>query len=647
MSQSKGKVTNESSQVDRIISFLHSLDYSMDYFKDFICLPLAQWLHDEGFSLENTGLIITSFANVDDAALEDIYDENVFSLYDKADLITHLSQKDYESLEKIIRPVKKINAFSMDISDDKHIRVDFLNKRVFHVQDYQTPKGEQKSKETPVIEAVPSELIVYDSEFTEATRNFKITWKSKYSNRAFITSSENGGANIKETENALINAGYSFNKKLMGDTLSAVINGMIDNGLAIIKDTIDNKGVYYSNNKILVVKLDVSAPTPEELQKAVKALEELKKSYTKETTVLATVLKWSLASVFSYARKQAGASEWFPWLYLVGTGQSGKTTLAKIGSFFYGVPYKKMNIGGTSFNSDYRIGLQVSRDCCITIVNEPKATFKNEFTIETVKNSVELETCREVQGKVYPAFSPVIFTSNNFIPEMDSLYRRLYIIEFNYNQRKVGDEKTKFEEKFNVDSPNKSFLRDLQAFGRVALRTVIRNPNLLNEAWKDFADKLLTECYSQAGSSVPKWLVSWSADKELEDLDNIIIEEIQSILSRELYNARKKINSYSDYSLSDSSRKSEEFEAVYWNLLNEGAFNWALPHQPWGKGRNIFLNQGFKKLLANEIDEVGSLESIGQLLGWEYKNVRFGGNPKKGILVPFEKFIEFVYPSVD
>lgn len=647
MSQIKDKASNEDSQVDRIINYLHNLDYSEDDFKEFICLPLAQWLHDEGFSIENTGLIITSLANIDESALEDIYDENVFSLYNKADLITHLSQKDYEGLENIIKPIKKINTFSVDISEDKHIRVDFLNKRIFHVQDYQTPKGDVNSKQTPIIEAIPSELIVYDSEFTEGTRSFKITWKSQYSTRSFVTASENGGANIKETETALINAGYSFNKKLMSDTLSAVINGMIENGLAIIKDTIDNKGVYYSNGKILVVKLDVSTPSQEELQKAAEVLNDLKESYQKETPVLATVLKWSLASIFSYARKQAGASEWFPWLYLVGAGQSGKTTLAKIGSFFYGVPDKKINIGGTSFNSDYRIGLQVSRDCCATIVNEPKSTFKNENTVETVKNSVELETCRVVQGKVYPAFSPVIFTSNGFIPEMDSLYRRLFIIEFNYNQRKTGNIKKEFEKKFNVDSPTKSSLQHLHAFGKVALRTVMRNPNLLSEDWKDFADILVTECYQQIESDVPRWLKAWSKDKELEDLDNIIIEEIQSSLARELYAARKKINTYSDYSLSESSRSSTEFEAVYWNLLNEGAFSWALPHQPWGKERNIFLNQGFKKLLANEIDEIGSLESIGQLLGWEYKSVRFGSSSKKGILVPFSEFIEFVYPSVD
>lgn len=650
MSQVQSKVNSDDSKVERIINYLHKLDYSDDDFKEFIALPLAQWLHDEEFSIENTGLIITSIVNIDESDLKDIYNENTFGLHSKSDLITFLKQKEYEELEKLIsKSTQKINGFTYDTSEDEKVKVDFLNKRVYHIKEYENSKGEVTSKETPVIEAVPHELIIYDSDFTEATRTFKITWKSKYSTRLFVTQSENGGATIKEIENMLINAGYSHNKKLMSDVLSTTINGMVDKGLAVIKDTIDNKGVYYSHDKLLVVKLDVSKPKLVELQKAADTLEELKKSYEKETIVLATVLKWSLASVFSYARKQIGASEWFPWLFLVGAGQSGKTTMAKIGSFFYGVPNQKMNIGGTSFNSDYRIGLQVSRDCCTTIVNEPKATFKNEITTETVKNSVELQICRVVQGKVYPAFSPVIFTSNGFIPEMDSLYRRLFIIEFNYNQRKVGDEKKLFEKKYNIDSPSKSCLKSLQAFGKVALREVMRNPSLLNEDWKDFADKLLTACYKELGSTVPKWLEAWSKDKELEDLDNIIIEEIQAILSKEVYDASRRYNPHNEYTIDDkSSSSSKKFEPMVWDLLNnKRAFNWALPHQPWGKGRNIFLNQGFKKLLESEIDEVGSLESISQLLGWEYKRVRFGNSSKKGILVPFSEFVEFVYPSVD
>jgi len=644
MSQTKEKVNNNDSKVDRIIAFLHNLNCSDDDFKEFICLPLAQWLHDEGFSIEETGLILTSIVNVDESALKDIYAENTFALHDKAELVTILTQKEYQTLEKIIKPVAKVNSFTYQINEDKRIKVDFINKKVLQIQEFQNAKGETTSKETSVIEAVPHELIVYDSDFVDdTTRTFRITWKSKFSNRLFVTQGENGGATIKDIELMLVDAAYTHNKKLVGDVLSTMINGMIENDLAIIKDTIDNKGVYYNEGKVLIVKLDTSNPSDEEIHSALELLEELRKAYKKEAIVFATVFKWSLASIFSYARKQAGAN-WFPWLYLVGAGQSGKTTLAKIGSFCYGIPSDDMNIGGASFNSDYRIGLNLSRDCGFTIVNEPKATFKNENTVETVKNSVELKICRKVQGKVYPAFSPVIFTANSFIPEMDSLYRRLFIIDFEYNQRKTGDMQKEFEKKFNVENPAKSCLRKLQALGRVALRTVLSNPSLLSEDWKDFADILVTECYKRVNETVPEWLTEWSKDKELEDLDNIIIEEIQSILNKELYNARKKINSYGD---APCSSKSSEFEHLYWHLLDERAFEWALPHQPWQGEKSIFLNQGFKKLLKDEVDEIGSLKSIAQLLGWEYKKVRFGKSDKRGILVPFSEFMEFVYPSVD
>lgn len=648
MSQVEAKAVNNDTKIERIINYLHSLDYSDEDFKDFISLPLAQWLHDEGFSLEDTGLIITSIVNVAESDLKDIFDDNTFSLYDKSELASFLKQNEYEELEKIIKPIEKINSYSFHINDDESIKVDFLNKKVFYLREYQTAKGETNTKEIPVIEAVPYELIVYDSDFIGSTRNFKITWKSKYSQRLFVTEGENGGATIKDIELMIANAGYTHNKKLLSDVLSTLINSMIDKGLAITKSTIDNKGVYYSDGKLLIVKLDVTNPSAEQVKSALKQLEELHKYYKSESAVLATVLKWSMVSVFSYARKQAGAN-WFPWLYLVGTGQSGKTTLGKIGSFFYGVPNDEMNIGGASFNSDYRIGLHVSRDCCMTIVNEPKATFKNENTIETTKNSVELKVCRVVQGKIYPAFSPVLFTANSFIPEMDSLYRRLFIIEFNYNQRKTGEIKTEFEKKFSIENPSKSCLTELQVLGRVALRAVMANPNLLSDDWKDFADKLLLECYTKAGyKSVPEWLQQWSKDKELEDLDNVIIEEIQAILSKELYNASKRYSS-SNYNPDDkTSSKSKEFKPLIWDLVNnKRAFNWALPHQPWGKERSIFLTQGFKRLLQDDIEEIGSLKSIAQLLGWEYKKIRFEGQQKRGILVSFDVFMKFAYPSVE
>ena len=95
------------------------------------------------------------------------------------------------------------------------------------------------------------------------------------------------------------------------------------------------------------------------------------------------------------------------------------------------------------------------------------------------------------------------------------------------------------------------------------------------------------------------------------------------------------------------SSNSKQFESLYWDLVNERVFNWAVPHKPRGKPKSIFLNQGFKKLINSHLEDSGTLKSIGQLLHWEHKPVRFGKSKQYGLLVPFEEFMSFVYPSVD
>ena len=442
---------------------------------------------------------------------------------------------------------------------------------------------------------------------------------------------------------------------MLGDVISAMINCMIDEGLAEMKDTIDNKGIYYNieSDTLLVVKLNTSKPSKEEILHGISILNELHTAFSKESATFATVMKWSLVSIFSYSIKQTG--NWLPWLYLVGAGQSGKTTLANIGTYFYGEPTQRTNIGGGSFNSEYRIGNVISQDCCMRVVNEPASTFRNESTTEIVKNSIELEICRQIQGKTYPAFSPVIFTANNFIPEMDSLYRRLFIIDFEYNQRKSKTSKKAFESKFNVQSPAISCLKALEVFGRVAIREVMSNTSLLFDDWQVLADRLFMRSYELAEVEVPDWILEWSKDKDLDDLDNTQIESIRAILVDELYNARKRITLRGDYGQIEEFRldgdevssNSKEFESLYWDLINERVFNWCLPHKPRGKPKSVFLDQGFKKLLNARLEEVGTLKSVGQLLHWEYKKVNFNDTQSRGLLVPFDEFMRFVYPSVD
>lgn len=659
MSQVKQKeevISDE--RIENIINLLHSFSYSSDEFLDNMALPLAQWLQQEGFSIENTGYILSSINNISSIQdkIDEVFDPDFPPLYTKSNLINFLDKKEFEGLEKAICPPKIARSVTTFMDTDTKLKVDFINYNVSIYREYKNKKGEEIVKVTPVIDAVPKRLTVYDSEFVkELPRSFRVTWQSKHSNRLFTSSGDGTGATIQDIEKSIISAGYSRNKRLLGDVISAMINCMIDEGLAEMKDTVDNKGIYYNikSDNLLIVKLNTSKPTDEEILQGISILDELHTAFSKESVTFATVMKWSLVSIFSYAIKQTG--NWLPWLYLVGAGQSGKTTLANIGTYFYGEPTQKTNIGGGSFNSEYRIGNVISQDCLPRVVNEPASTFRNESTTEIVKNSVELEICREIQGKIYPAFSPVIFTANNFIPEMDSLYRRLFIIDFEYNQRKSNTSKKAFEKKFNVQSPAISCLKALQVFGRIAIREVMSDTSLLFDDWQVLADKLFKRVYESVDMEVPDWLLEWSKDKDLDDLDNTQIENIRAILVDELYNARKRVTLRGDYGQVEEfkldgdevSSNSKEFETLYWDLINERVFNWCLPHKPRGKPKSVFLNQGFKKLLNNHLEEVGTLKSIGQLLHWEYKKVNFNDTQSRGLLVPFEEFMRFIYPSVD
>lgn len=659
MSQVKQKeVAISDKRIESIINTLHSFNYSHDDFIDNIALPLAQWLQKEGFTLENTGYILSSIININSIQdkLDEIYDPDFPPLYSKSSLVNFLSKDEFEKLDKVVCPPKVARSVTTLMDTDTKLKIDFINHNVSIYREYTNRQGEEVVKVTPVIDAVPKELVVYDSEFVkDLPRSFKVTWQSNFSNRLFTSNGDGTGATIQDIEKSIVSAGYSRNKRLLGDTITAMINSLIAEGLAEMKDTIDNKGIYYNikSDNLLVVKLDTSRPSTDEILKGISILDELHSAYIKESVTFVTVMKWSLISIFSYAKKQTG--EWIPWLYLVGAGQSGKTTLANIGTYFYGEPNQKTNIGGGSFNSEYRIGNVISQDCLPRVVNEPASTFRNESTTEIVKNSVELEICRQIQGKVYPAFSPVIFTANNFIPEMDSLYRRLFIIDFEYNQRKTTTSKKAFENKFNVQSPAISCLKALQVFGRIAVREVMSDTSLLFEDWQVLADKLIQKAYELVDMPVPDWLCEWSKDKDLDDLDTTQIENIRGVLVDELYNARKRVTLRGDYGQVEEFRldgdevssNSKEFETLYWDLINERVFNWCLPHKPRGKPKSVFLNQGFKKLLNVNLEEIGTLKSIGQLLHWEYKKVNFSSGQSRGLLVPFDEFMKFIYPSVD
>jgi len=648
----------EDNHIDNIVNIISSFNYTEKQIETEIIPNITQWLYDNYVSLESTCVIISQICNINrvQTKITEIYEGIIPPLPAKTNLDEFLNEKEYLKLEQVMEPREHQKSLTGTIDQEQSIKINFKTKKVTYIK---KTKGKTPNKITPVIEAVPQKLIVYDSPLLDQPRTFKIVWSSHVSQRPFTTSGDGTGATISEIEQYLINAGFSHSPRMVSGTLSCMINTMINEGYAEIKTDIDNTGVYYNVNtdKITCVDLDFTKPSISEMKEAIKILNDLSNFYKDNSKTFSTVLKWSLMSVFSYAKKQAG--KWMEWLYLKGSAGSGKTTLANIMLYLYDVPTSENNIGGSSFDTVARLGAKISKSCLPLVVNEPASVFNRHSTNEMVKVCVESTTARsKYKGSYFgsiPAFSPVIFTANQYLPEDDALIRRLYVLSFSYSQRKTDFEKAEFESAFHITTPKFSPLKKLNVFGRFAIRYIMDNPSLLLDDWKDVADKIIECFYYELDEEVPEYLKEWAESESLDDLDDTQREDIRSFFVNEFNNARKRITIQDEIGfVKDTAQFIEgastmkDFRSVNWGIVNNRMFTWAIPHVSRSKQTQyICITQGVRKNISERLDYCSDLKSLGELIGWEYKGVRINGKVMKVLKVPFDDFMSFLYPNIE
>ena len=646
-------------RIEKITKYLDDLNYP-ESVKEQILLNVAQWLYNNYVSIESTCLIISNITNIEpiQEQINNIYDELIPPMPAKSELQKTLKSDEFFNLEKLLEPREKMGTVTGEIDDYTNIITNFKSKQILQEKISYKRDGTTDSKFTPIIEAVPFKLIVYDSPLLDQPRTFKIIWDSEFTERKFVTAGESSGATIKEIENYLVDAGFSHNPRQVQGAVSCMINSLIKDGFAEIKTDIDNPGVYYDSNtdKITVVKLEFEEVTRKEALKVHKTLTNLSTFFDDNLEVLATVLKWGLMAMFSYAIKQAG--KWMPWMYLKGSAGSGKTTIAKLTLYTWGVPSPENNFGGSSFDTVARLGAKVSQDCGPRVVNEPAAVFNRNSTKEMVKVCVESTTGRsKYKGSYFggvPAFSPALFTANQYLPEDDALLRRLYVLSFSYSQRKSEAQKKDFERAFHMDTPAISPLTDLQILGRHAIREIVSNPSVLLDDWQKTADNLIVSFYGIIGIDAPDWLLSWAESENLEDFDTNQREDIRNFFVAQFNQARKKIqvtteNGFvTDNTLdTDEASTYEDFEDINWSIINNRMLNWAIPRISRADNKHVCLTQGLRGALGEHINFCNDLKSIAELIGWEYIPVKVNGKTQRVIDVKFDEFMEFLYPNIE
>ena len=594
------------------------------------------------------------------------YLNNIYSLEDKPntglDGVSFLLSRNYDEaettmfnrrLKKALAPYGTKKVYREKTGTNTSI---ILNQKLEIIQyEWDNGKKGERNLET-VINAYPQEVIIHDSPLDDIGRTFTIRWVSKTSSRVFETNRKT----IKEIEQYLEEAGWVITPRRLKGTLAAVIQISVKYKLAQMHNEIDNPGVYWDKTyeELKIIHLDVDEPSQDEVNEALNVIDLLAPFFKGHETKLSTCLKWGLMSIFDYSIKQIGG-KWMPWLYLYGKAGSGKTTLGEIILFIYDIPNEDNNLGGSSFDTVARVGSRVSQFTKPIMVSEPEGALNKPSIVGMLKTAIESTTARgRYQGKAYrtiPSFSAGIITANQGLPSGDALFRRFISILFSHNEKKAADNKKEFDEIFKINSPKRSILNKLKALGNYFITEIKSNPELLLNDWQETADLLVGRAYLDTGHDMPSWILDWHKTETLDDLDEEEIEEIRLFLIEKINRATQKVQVWSEETgrplnqqdLDTDFKTNDDFNDRVWSVLNEKLIPWLDLHRGRDGTINVVCSSGIKKELKQITSSSYNLQSISELLGWEYKPILINGKTKRMMIVNYHDFLDFLYPKLD
>ena len=558
-----------------------------------------------------------------------------------------------EELKTILNPYNANQVLTLPLSETKFVKLDTNRREVIMQTINFDKKGKDNSDYLRVLSCYPSKIIIHDNPISDAGRTFSIYWITK-----------NGGSfktdnmMIPEIETYLENHGYVLSPRQARGIVAAIIQINIDKELAVIKNEIETPGFYWNSEteQLDVVGYSYETPTILQLNKSLDLIEDLKTFFEGQEAKLATTLKHGLISPFGFAKKQMGLplESLIPYLYHFGKGGSGKTTLARISLYFWGMQSAENDIGGSEFDTIARLGAQLSKFTFGLIVNEPNTVFNNKRLLETMKTCVERTNARRrFEGKTFEtilALATVQFTSNYSLPNEEGLPRRFLQILYSHNEKKTKEEIKEFMNRYRMDQPAICKFHDLKFLANFSLEYIQANPDVLRLGWKELANKLIMQAYIKCNRKVPVWLLEYVESVTLDDLDDEETEELRMFFIEEIN--RKCNHIYPDEweSPDDEHRnrvkESTDFHKRVFDVINERQIPYMIMHHANNGYDYVCFTSGLKKALHKANQACYNVKSIAELLGWSYKTVKLP-KPTKVMRIRFDKFLKFLYPNYD
>ena len=558
-----------------------------------------------------------------------------------------------DELKRILKRYDSKNILSLPLSETKFVKLDNSKCEVIIQTISFNRKGKDTSDYLRVLSCYPYRIIIHDNPISDAGRTFTIYWVTK-NGGTFITDS----MLIPEIETYLENHAYVLSPKQLRGTVAAIIQISMDNELATVKNEIETPGFYWNSetNTIDTIDYDYKKPTIEDLNKSLDLIEDLKEWFPNQEAKLATTLKHALIAPFGFAKKQMNLplEQLIPYLYHYGKAGSGKTTIARIGTYFWSEPSAENDIGGSEFDTIARLGAQVSKSTFLLIVNEPDTVFKRPTLTETMKTCVERTNARRrFEGKTFQtilSLATVQFTSNHALPNDEGLARRFLQILYSHSEKKTEEEKNAFMKKYRIDQPAICKFHDLKPLANFCLEYIQANPEVLRMNWKDLSNKIMMQAYIKTGRLLPEWLLGFVESVTLDDLDDEETEELRMFFIDEINKKADKVYSDEWSSPEDSQERhvktSDAFYTRVFDVINERQIPYMVMHHASNGYDYVCFTSGLKKALHNANQACYNVKSIAELLGWSYKTVKLP-KPTKVMVIRFDKFLKFLYPNYD
>lgn len=602
------------------------------------------------------GEIIKCFDSIYDGSEKPSTGVKNLEEYLKKNYDTKTSLTVVRELNKAILSYDNNKIYKLEVATDKFVVMNYRKKEV-QFQNIQTKKGGNTLVDfTRVLLCYPTNIIIHDNPISDIGRTFSISWETD--NKGYFHTKS---MNIPEIEEYLVTHGYVLNRKYFKDIVTSIIQIAIENNLVTWKTEIETPGFYYNpeKNNLDIIGYELKDYTISQLNKSLDLIEELQGFFKGHESKLATSLKHGLIAPLGFAKKQMGQplELLIPYLYHFGKGGSGKTTIARIGLYFYGEPNSDNDIGGSEFDTVPRIGGQISKSTFGLVVNEPGNVFNKNSCVETLKTCVERTNARrKYEGKQLTtilALATVSFASNSALPNVEGLSRRFVQLLYSHSEKKSDEEKEEFMRHFRMNDPEFCLFNNLKYLAYFAVSEIMQDIDLLKLNWKDLSNALIFRAYADCGRTCPGWLTEFAESVSLDDIDDEETEEIRMFFLEEINKQNKNVRVYSadgyqqeERGLYDAVKESDDFRDRVFNVLNERLIPYMILHTNKSNKDYVCFTSGLKSALHKANHACYNVKSIAELLGWQYKTVKLP-KPTMCMVVSFNKFIKFLYPDLD